>query len=483
MKEREISIVDLMVQILLHWRMFVVWMIGGAVLFGIFSYMRSDSAAKQQQTQTEAMIMGEPERWFTEEEILNAGYVAGYEKNYLEKEEYLKSSPLMHLDSNHISKAEVTIAVTAEDRQQSCDIAKVYKDIAESGELIERVAEDTGIETLGVSELLHLNRPAEAASGIAGTRTFSISKAWDEETVTFRITTVYDEEAKCQEMLDSAVAFIMEKQQGVENVLGEHEICVINESIGVVSDMEISNLQTALLNDIGDMKKEVSDAKKELTDREQQYYEFLMSDTIKTEEMAASMTVSAPGVSIKYVLLGAVLAAFVYAFILLLKYIFDTKIRATDSMQELYGLPQLGMIPAAIDKKKVLGFVDKWIISIRNHDKRQFSPEEALELTIVAAKMAAGKESLQDVCLLGCGLKEYSLEVCEKIKARLEEEGIRTAILNNVLYDAQMLEDLEDAKGAILVENAGSTLYSEIAEELELLKRQGIKALGGIVVE
>lgn len=482
MKEREINIVDLMVQILLHWRVLVVWMIGGAVLFGIFSYVRSDSAAKQKQTQTEAMIMGEPEKWFTEEEILNAGYVVGYEKNYLEKEKYLENSPLMYLDSNHISKAEVTIAVTAEDRQRSCDIAKVYKDIAESGELTEKVAEDTGIETLGVSELLHLDQTTEAVSSIDGARIISISKAWDEETNTFRITAVYDEEAKCQAMLDSAVAFIMKKQRNIENMLGEHEICVVNESIGVVSDMEIANLQTTLLNDIGDMKKKLSDIKKELTDREQQYYELLMSDTVKTEEMAASMTVSAPKVSIKYVLMGAALAAFVYAFTILLEYIFNTKIRATDSMQELYGLPQLGIIPAKTGKKKVLDTVDKWIISIQNRNKRQFTSEEALELAIVAAKMAAGKELLQNVCLMGCGMKEYSLEICEKIKARLDEEGIRTAILNNVLYDAQMLEDLEDAKGAILVENAGSTLYSEIAEELEVLKRQGIKALGGIVV-
>ena len=33
------------------------------------------------------------------------------------------------------------------------------------------------------------------------------------------------------------------------------------------------------------------------------------------------------------------------------------------------------------------------------------------------------------------------------------------------------------------VEKAGSTLYTEIAQELELLKRQEIMALGGVVVE
>lgn len=135
------------------------------------------------------------------------------------------------------------------------------------------------------------------------------------------------------------------------------------------------------------------------------------------------------------------------------------------------------------DRKKVLGIVDQWILSIRDRNKRQFTSDEALELTRVAAKMAAGKESLKEICLIGCDLKKCSLEVCKKIKERMEEEGIRTIILNNVLYDAQMLEELADVKGAFLVANAGSTLCSEIAEELELIKRQGIKVLVGIVVE
>lgn len=480
MEEREICIVDLMVEILLHWRMFIIWMVVGAVLLGAFSYVRSDNAAKQQQTQSEAMTRGELEKLFTEEEMLNASYVAGYEKACLAKEAYQKNAPLMQLDSNQVSKAEATVAVIAEDHQRSCDIATVYKDIVESGELIAKVAEDAGMEPLGVSELLYLDRTAETVPSIGGTGAVSISKAWDDESDTFRITAVHKEEAACREMLESAVAFLMEKQSDIQAALGQHEISVVNESFGVVSDMEIVNRQKAVLSDIAAMKKSVSDAKKELSDREKQYYDFLMDGV--SEVGQAPAVVPSPGVSVKYVLLGAVMAAFVYAFILLLVYIFNTKIRATDSMQELYGLPQLGMIPSAVGKKKFLGIIDRWILSIRNHNKRQFSPEEALELAAVAAKMAAGKEALQEICLMGCGLKKRSLEVCEKIKSGLEKDGISVKILNNVLYDAQMLEELEGAKGAILVEGAGFTLYNEITEELELLKRQGIKALGGILV-
>lgn len=176
------------------------------------------------------------------------------------------------------------------------------------------------------------------------------------------------------------------------------------------------------------------------------------------------------------------MAAFIYAFILFMIYIFNTKIRATDSLQELYDIPQLGMVPSEENDKKVFGFIDKWIISLRNHNKRQFTSEEALELASVAAKMAAGKETLHELSLMGSGLKEHSFDICEKIKERLKKDGIQVNILNNVLYDAQMMGELEKAKGVILVESANITLYNEIFEELELLKRQGIKVLGGILV-
>ena len=302
MKEREISIVDLMVEILLHWRLFIVWMIGGAVLFGALSYVRSYSDVKQQKMQTDAMLSRDQEKWFTEEETRNAGYVASYEKTCFEKMDYLEKAPIMQLDSNHVSKAEAIIAVIAGNREQSFDIAKVYKGIAESSSLIAKVAEDSGIETLGVNELIHLDKiDSIVVSNESNADTSSISTVYDEEATSFRVTVVYEDEAKCQAMLESAIVFIMEKQPDVENVLGKHDICVVNESIGVVSDMEIANLQKAVLDDIGYMRKNIFDEKKALTDREQQYYELLLGNVTNKEEMIVLRADTALGINIKYV--------------------------------------------------------------------------------------------------------------------------------------------------------------------------------------
>lgn len=42
---------------------------------------------------------------------------------------------------------------------------------------------------------------------------------------------------------------------------------------------------------------------------------------------------------------------------------------------------------------------------------------------------------------------------------------------------------MDAMQGVVLVEKAGSTLYNEVVGELELLKRQDITVLGGIIVE
>ncbi len=51
--------------------------------------------------------------------------------------------------------------------------------------------------------------------------------------------------------------------------------------------------------------------------------------------------------------------------------------------------------------------------------------------------------------------------------------------MNNVSLQSRLHEE----KGVVLVEKASSTLYNEVTKEIELLKRQDIAVLGGIVVE
>lgn len=467
MEERKINLVDVLVEILLHWRMFIVCMLIGAVLLGGFSYVRG----QQQQTEKEKFEQP-PEDWLTEEEMQNVNSVVTYERAYLSKVEYIVESPFMKIDANNVSMGEAIIVIDAQDHLTSCDIEKVYEGIVRGSELISEMAEEFDMEKVSVGEMIVLN-------GL----TVESNDTWrTENTNSFKIVVMDSEEGRCQAILEAAIAFLRGKQSNIESVFGEHELIVGDKSYCIISNTAVADRQQKVLNDIESMKNILSAKKDKLSDVERQYYDLLTSGA-EMREKSVSETVPVPGISIKYVILGMAVAAFLYAFVLFMAYISSPKVCSTDNLQELYSIPQLGMIPAGKNHRRIFGFVDRWILWLRNYNKKQFTPEEALRLASVAIKMAAGKETLSEICLVGCGLKGRSLDVCEKIKTQLKEENIHINILNNVLYDAQTMGELEKEKGAVLVESAGSTLYQEITRELEILNRQGIKVLGGILVE
>lgn len=479
MKEREIDLIDLFVEILLHWRVFIVWMLVGAILLGAYSFSHSrNNNVEDQQTQTLP-----PEEWLSEKEMQNVDYAIAYEKIYQEKLTYLEKAPLMGIDSTHVSKAEATIGISTEEPERNRAIKKIYEDILQSSELITYVSENTGIEAVGLDEIILL-APDSISSDILILNNASNITANESSTSSIKIIVKYNDKAQCQDILDTIIAFLKDKQSTIENTFGEYEFIIIDSSVGIVSDEEIADKQKTVLNDINAMKKTISDMKTAFSDSEQQYYALLADDNETDQEQTSSSgAVPSSGISIKYVLLGAIIAAFLYALWLFIIYIFNTKIRYTDKLQELCDIPQFGLIPALENNKKIFGFIDKWLLSLRNHGKRQFTPEEALDLASVAVKMSAGKEALTEISIIGCGLKERSLNTCEKIKEQLAKDNIHINILNNVLYDAQAMNELEAAKGVVLVESIGSTLYNELAEELDLLRRQEVIILGGILVE
>lgn len=476
MKEREINLIDLLVDILLHWRMFIIWMLIGGILFGVIdaiSTIRSWNVAQTEQKKLDEMEHN-PEKWVSEEAIRNVNYVIGYEEACHAKEIYQAEAPLMRVDPNYINMAEATIVIEAEDYQESCNIEKVYEDIIQSSELVTKVAEENGMDTIGIKDMILLTK--ESSSSDVPTI---------ERTNTFKVVTMYNNEVKSKKMLESVIAFLEEKQPDIKDALGEHKIIIINQSFGVSSDTKLADAQNKILAEIINLRAAASEAKKSLTDIEKRYYELLTKENkIKeTEDVASNKEVAMFSISIKSILFGAALAMFFCAFIVFGIYIFNVKIRFTDNLQELYDIPQLGAIPNKRNYKNFGGVIDKWILEIRNRNKRQFTFEEALELAFVAVKMSIEKEKVQEICLVGCGLKGQMLIVCEEIKEGLGKKGIRANILNNILYDAQAMGELEGAEGIVLVEGANSTLYNEISEELKVLNRQEIKVLGGILVE
>ena len=488
MEEREIDLIDLIADILAHWRSVLVAVIVGAVLLGAYSYGKSYQEV--QNAQNEQVKASADNKTTREEEIkqmkenLSDDLLAGVdsviasENKYDLKEIYYKNSLYMQLDPLNVVQKELVYQIQSEENSGGSRFGNIYENVINNVGLYDWIEQQTGMDAGYVSELIS----ADVNSGMTiadGTQIL-----WSDSNC-IKIIIIQKDEESCEKLTGAVKEYLTMQQEDLSQKIGNHEMVLLSETMGTVTNTGVLNSQTAYRDEISSLKATIAATKAGFTEEQKQYYDLLTqndSAIIDTTQdtVTEPVTVQKPSISIKYVVLGAVIFAFVYAMILCLMYIFNGKLRASDELQNLYQIPQMGLI-VKDSKKKLLP--DKWVDNLRNHGKRKFTPAQSMELAVAAVKIAAVKNGLDHVCLMGCNLAEGADNVCESIKQALEKEQIAVTILDNVLYNAEAMEKLENEKGVVLVEKAGSTLYNEVAKEIELLTRQDIAVLGDIVVE
>ncbi len=190
-----------------------------------------------------------------------------------------------------------------------------------------------------------------------------------------------------------------------------------------------------------------------------------------------------PDISLKHIVLFAILPVFAYAFVFFMQYVMNSKLRIEDELDELYDIPQLGLIVQQKKKAKMGGGIDALILRMKNREKRYPQDVKALKLAYVNVKLLVQKNGYEKVTLMGCDIRGLSQHVCDQLKGALEKEHVQVEVLNDILYDATNMNKLKYTQCVVLVERAGSTMYKEVYKELDLLKRLEIPVLGGIIVE
>ena len=401
------------------------------------------------------------------------------EREYLYKDKYFQESVYMQLDPLDIVQTELVYRIQAEDEGLAQRLGTLYKNIVGGVGLYDWVEQQTGIDAAYAAELISVSTNPEifVRNGV------NISTGSDN----LKVTVIQKDEETCGQLAAAVSSYMEQQQKNLVKELGNHELILLSETSGKIISTDVMSRQIDYGNQVSNLRSGIASSKAGFTADQAKYYDLLtweegmdeaeivQKDTVEEQAVAVS-----PSVSKKYILLGAVLFAFVYAGILFLVYIFNSKLRVSDELQNLYHIPQIGVVVKDSKKKFIL---DKWVDDLRHYGKRKFDAEQSMELAFAAVKIAAMKSKLSNVCLMGCNLSAGAGKVCESLKAALEKEGIQVTVLDNVLYNAESMEKVEAMTGVVLVEKAGSTLYNEVANELALLKRQDIAVLGGIIVE
>lgn len=491
MQTREIDLLDMIADVLSHWRGMIVALVLGAALLGGFSYMKSLRTVQNVQ-QPETVVQEETtveERLTQLEQSLDDKSramvltVLDDEKEYDLKMTYSENSIYMQLNPLQTVQTELIYQVQTADVSMDGQLGALYTSLLNNVGLYDWVAQQTGIEAGYVGELIS----AETVSSMTiQSKTEKLQQEMSLGTNCVKVSILQSDAEACQKLSEAVKAYISEEQKQLNDELGQHALVLVSETTGFVMNKDLMDEQIKCRNEIASLQSTIAAAKADFTEEQKQYYELLTWEEAEhSEQPAQNVTaeenpVPTPAVSKKYVLLGAVLFAFVYAVVICMVYIFNTRLRESDELQSLYGIPQIGLVVRESGRKV---FLDKWVDSLRHYGKRKFTAEQSMELAFAAIKIAAVKNGLNNICLMGCNMSAGADKVCESLKAALEKEQISVSVLDNVLYDAEAMEKMDAMQGAVLVEKAGSTLYNEVADELELLKRQDIRVLGGIIVE
>lgn len=488
MQTREIDLLDMIADVLSHWRGLIVALVLGAVLLGGFSYMktlRTVQNVQQPETvvQEEATVqeqLTQMEQSLDEKSRATVLAVVDDEKEYDLKKTYSENSIYMQLNPLQMVQTELIYQVQTADGTMDGQLGALYTSLLNNVGLYDWVTQQTGIEAGCVGELIL----AETVSILT-----IPSKEMTLGTNCVKVSILQSDTETCQKLAEAVKTYISEEQKQLNDELGQHVLVLVSETTGSVMNKELMDEQIQCRNEIASLQSTIAETKADFTEEQKKYYELLTWEEAEhseqPEQPAQNVTaeenpVLTPAVSKKYVSLGAVLFAFVYAVVICMVYIFNTKLRVSDELQSIYGIPQIGLVVRESGRKV---FLDKWVESLRHYGKRKFTAEQSMELAFAAIKITAVKNGLNNICLMGCNMSAGADKVCESLKAALEKEQISVSVLDNVLYDAEAMEKMDAMQGAVLVEKAGSTLYNEVAGELELLKRQDITVLGGIIVE
>ena len=483
MGEKEVSLLDVFIELLLHWRGMILWMLIGGIAFGILGYVKNIQNYENAQNFAEP-TEDDVKNGLTEVQISNVDTTLAYEKIYEEKAEYRDESVLMKIDANSVPTINLLFLVNAENGEDTNWLAEIYKAAVTDGGLYQYLAdgqEEMDSET--ISELISLkeennnikiNPDDEREAPPNGKVIHAVVKHYDEE--------------ECRRIAQGVIDYFGQKQEELERIVGKHNVLLLSQSYSTVVDTELRDYQEKLLANILSALKIVVDRKAGFSEGERQYYNYRVNVRDKNgddniENQAGTATVqgmSASRISVKYIVAGMLLFTFIYLFVLFLSYTLGNKLKTTDDISALYGIPCLGQIARSGEKKSWSNLVDEKILSLRR--KRKIPERDTNNLVAASIKLAARKENIDEVYLIGCTLPEAAVSICNTVQKALGDVGIEVKILSNVQYDPEAMKQLEDVQGVVLVETVGISVYMEIAGELELMKRQGIKVLGGIMV-
>lgn len=262
MEEREIDLLDMITDILSHWRGLLAALIVGAVLMGGFSYVKSYQNAQNVDS------LERLEGMLPMQELQAVQVLLEQEKAYARQKSYLDHSVSMQLDPEQIAQRDLIYNIKMEDPEQGCLLTQLYVDLINSTAMYQWIEEKTGIAANVAGELVYTD--AEQTGAVTDivksnekVRVQYLQESADTVKNNMKIIVRYTQESDCDQLAEAVKEYMTEQQKALEQKVGTHQLILISDIGATVADTNLRNNQRNNVNDLADLSSEIGKAKED----------------------------------------------------------------------------------------------------------------------------------------------------------------------------------------------------------------------------
>lgn len=439
MKKREITIdiKDLMAEMIRKgWLILLVTIICAVAVAGL-KYKKDLENLKQQ----EIIDLSQVE--LTEEELLEVEEYITTVKERANIQAYIEKSILIKCDPYAVPVMELSYCVTGATENNIDDLLYAYKSYLFTGALADDMASSTKDY-----DFRTLNEVIILKSGVSDNYNFVNIQLLAEDT----------------EQLDELVKIL--KQQ-IENYgiklseyYGEHSFSLVNEKqMNLVNEeiIDLRNNKNAQLDTwdekIAGIESELTSVQKEFALEELNDKNDLDSEESIVENVGLDTTVT---INIVYVLIGAIVGFVLAVFYILIVYFFSTTIKTKKEVQEVYGVPLIGV--CSLKKRAIDAVADKIV-----YGKSEDTISENCDYLLAKLKNFIENNDLDELYFIGSlDLKEKALldTIINEVK------DCRIAFLGDILTDKECIGNIKKDAKVILLNTIRTTEHGRVEDEI-----------------
>lgn len=490
MDEMEIDIKDFFMYICLQWRMFLIWILIGAVMLGGIGAWKAycnNHAARQEMEmsseeseQSRKKTIEELKQSLTSQEAMEVEHVFNSYKDMVRNCEsvikYVRESIRMQLDPYAVPM--ISLGYYIDNHYESVYPAVEGKDNTAA---IITALQEGALDTVTYKKILQelgWEKDEEYVRELIST--------WNVGDVVY-ISIFAPKQDECETIRNVIMERIQIRSKELQDVFGEFDAEMVENEYRVVINTALLSEQVSMDSNIYNYRNNYASLEAGLSESQKGYLNELKNMELQISTQKDGVQDKRVELSEqnlfqkKYVLLGMLAGVFLYAFYLFLRYASSEKLHTVSEMERRYQVRVLAEIDdiKAVRKKNV---IDRIFYRLFIRNKVIQNVGEAVRVIQSEIRVWVKNTDMSSIYIAStCNMTKYS-EIIESIYKRSDNVSYDIYVGNEIGNNPEELEKMGSCGGVVFIEQIGVSSYKEIRRLICFCHQNNIPIIGCAVV-